>query len=254
MANKVDNTELFLSRRYDLRSALGFFSIFAILVAGLLLLVRLVAPTQLQSDFEQANLIYLLMLLVLIGGGALGSSRADISLALRQALIWLAIFLLVVVAYSFREEVSALGHRVRAEILPSSPVNVDDQEQSTQGSVVALRKSDDGHFHADAKVNRAHVRFLVDTGASSVALTLADAKRVGIDVDQLNYSVPISTASGQAFAAYVVVDKISIGQISLRNVDAFVIREGLDTSLLGMSFLGRLQKFEASRNQLILRK
>lgn len=237
-----------------MRSALGFFSVFAIVVAGLLLLVGLIAPEQFQSEDQQSRLVYLLLLLVLIGGGTFSAARANITVAIRQALIWLAIFLLVVLAYSFRAEFAAFGQRVKAELAPSMAIEIDQEDPNAQGISVALRKSADGHFHANARVNNAHVRFLVDTGASSIALTIFDAKRVGIDLDTVTYNIPVNTASGQTFGAYVQLDKVSIGKITLRDVDAIIIKEGLSTSLLGMSFLGRLQKFEASRNQLILKK
>lgn len=126
--------------------------------------------------------------------------------------------------------------------------------QINQGSVVSIPKSRrDGQFWADARVNSGHVRFLVDTGASSVALTLTDAQKAGIRTRELVYNVPISTAGGQNMAAYVDLKSISVGAITLRNVRALVVPEGLNTSLLGMSYLGQLQKVEATPNALLLR-
>jgi len=232
-----------------LRSTLGFFSVFALVVAGLLLIVKFLAPSWLHSENEQARLVYLLLFLVLIGGGAFGAGKAQIGVAIRQAIIWLAIFLLVIVVYSFRQELGTITTRVQSELQPSQPIAV--QQNS---AAVAIGKSDDGQFHAQGRVNGTHVRFLVDTGASSIALTLNDAKRAKIDISKLSFTVPVNTAAGQTFGAYVTLDKVSVGQITLRNVEAFVLQEGLDISLLGMSFLGRLQKFEASRSQLILTK
>lgn len=123
-----------------------------------------------------------------------------------------------------------------------------------QGSVVSIPKShSDGQFWTDARVNSGHVRFLVDTGASSVALTLNDAKKAGIRTRELNYNVPIATAGGRNMAAYVDLKSISVGAITLRNVRALVVPEGLNTSLLGMTYLGQLQKVEATPNALLLR-
>ena len=122
------------------------------------------------------------------------------------------------------------------------------------GSVVSIPKSRrDGQFWTDARVNSGHVKFLVDTGASAVALTLNDAKKAGIRTHELNYNVPISTAGGKNMAAYVDLKSISVGAITLRNVRALVVPEGLDTSLLGMTYLGQLQKVEATPNALLLR-
>lgn len=122
------------------------------------------------------------------------------------------------------------------------------------GSVVSIPKSrSDGQFWTDARVNHGHVKFLVDTGASSVALTLNDAKKAGIRPRDLTYNVPIATAGGRNMAAYVELKSISVGAITLRNVQALVVPEGLHTSLLGMTYLGQLQKVEATPNALLLR-
>ena len=122
------------------------------------------------------------------------------------------------------------------------------------GSVVSIPKSRrDGQYWTDARVNSGHVKFLVDTGASSVALTLDDAKKAGIRTHELKYNVPISTAGGKNWAAHVQLKSLSVGAITLRNVRALVVREGLHVSLLGMSYLGQLQKVEATPNALLLR-
>lgn len=126
--------------------------------------------------------------------------------------------------------------------------------QSVSGTAVSIPKSKkDGQFWTDARVNNGIVKFLVDTGASSVALTPEDARRAGIKLDMLDYSVPIQTAGGENVAAYVNLRYISIGSVTVRNVRALVVPEGLNTSLLGMTFLGELQKVEATPHALILR-
>ena len=122
------------------------------------------------------------------------------------------------------------------------------------GSVLSIPKNKrDGQFWATGKVNSGSVRFLVDTGASSVALTYADAQKAGIKVRDLNFNVPISTAGGRNYAAYVKLDHVTLGAITLRDVDAMVVKNGLHVSLLGMTYLGQLQKVEATPNALLLR-
>ena len=117
----------------------------------------------------------------------------------------------------------------------------------------AIQKSDDGHFWAEAEANGARVRFLVDTGATTVALTQGDAQRLGLHMATLAYTVPVRTASGEARAAPVKLDYVSIAGARIESVDALVVRDGLETSLLGMSYLGRLSRFEATPEGLILR-
>ncbi|MEW6019002.1 MAG: TIGR02281 family clan AA aspartic protease [Pseudomonadota bacterium] len=121
------------------------------------------------------------------------------------------------------------------------------------GSPAAIAKGRDGHYWAEAEVNGRQVRFLVDTGASAVALTLNDARRLGIQTDQLDYSQTVLTAAGQTRAAAVQLGAVSIAGARVEDVDALVIAEGLDTSLLGMSYLGRLSRFEATPTTLVLR-
>ena len=116
-----------------------------------------------------------------------------------------------------------------------------------------IAKSPDGHYWAQADVDGHDVRFLVDTGATAVALTADDARRLGIEPNSLNYSYTIMTANGPSRAAAVKLSAISVGGARVEGVDAFVIDHGLETSLLGMTFLGRLSKFEATQSNLILR-
>lgn len=114
-------------------------------------------------------------------------------------------------------------------------------------------KAADGHFWAEAKVDGRAIRFLIDTGATTVALSQTDAKRLGIDTKGLDYSYKVMTASGQARAASVKLASISVAGAQVRDVDALVIEKGLETSLLGMSYLGRLSSFQATPRALVLR-
>ncbi len=119
--------------------------------------------------------------------------------------------------------------------------------------VVKIKKTE-GHFIVKAKVNGRSVHMIVDTGASTVVLRSEDARRAGIQLNALNYTVPVETANGRAFAARVKLDKVSLGELTLDQVDALVTKPGaLHQSLLGMSFLSRLQSYEFSGNQLVMR-
>ena len=123
--------------------------------------------------------------------------------------------------------------------------------QSTGGEHVI--RASNGQFFTDGYVNSSQARFLVDTGASAVALTPADARAAGLDPSFLVFDVRVSTANGEGRAARVTLDALSVGPITERNVPALVVEEGLEISLLGMTFLRRLQAFEASADTLTLR-
>ena len=117
----------------------------------------------------------------------------------------------------------------------------------------AVAREADGHYWAEADVNGKRVRFLVDTGATAVALTLNDARRLGLDLDHLDFSQEVRTASGEARAAQVELAYVAVAGARVDKVQALVLDQGLPTSLLGMSYLGRLSRFEATPDSLILR-
>ena len=125
-------------------------------------------------------------------------------------------------------------------------------EATAASGPATIAKSADGHYWADGQVNGAAVRFLVDTGATAVALTPDDARRLGFSPANLTYGYKVVTAAGQARAASVRLASVTVAGARLDHVDALVIEKGLDTSLLGMTYLGRLASFQATRQALIL--
>jgi aspartyl protease family protein len=95
---------------------------------------------------------------------------------------------------------------------------------------------------------------LVDTGASAVALSYEDAVSAGIRVADADFTIPVNTANGVTRAAPVRIPEIQIGDITVRQVEAVVARQGaLKTSLLGMTFLKRLGGFEIAQGRLTMR-
>lgn len=122
-----------------------------------------------------------------------------------------------------------------------------------EGEVVAARRMD-GSFMIRGEVNGYETRFIFDTGASTVVLRAENAEALGFKPDSLNYSIPVSTANGSALAAPVVIERLTVGSITERNVRALIARSGvLHANLLGMTFLERLGSYEVRGNRLILR-
>lgn len=121
------------------------------------------------------------------------------------------------------------------------------------GGVAQIARSADGHYWAQADVEGRAVRMLVDTGASVVALTRADALRLGLRLEPSDFTQTVETASGPVMAAAVELDHVSVAGARVEDVRALVVEEGLPHSLLGMSYLGRLSAFEARPNGLTLR-
>jgi aspartyl protease family protein len=191
-------------------------------------------------------------LLVYLLGGMMGRYGGRASSMVRDAVTWLALGFALVTLYSYKEQIAPIAARVVGEFLPGSAMTV---EQSTGGlTEIRIRKRLDGHFNANVEVNGRPISMIVDTGASSIVLTPEDAAKVGIDVDNLTYNLPVLTANGRTFAARVRLDKVAIGPLDRSNVDALVAKHGAMTqSLLGMSFLSRLRSYEFSGDFLTLR-
>ena len=121
------------------------------------------------------------------------------------------------------------------------------------GTDAQVVKGADGHYWAEANIDGKAVRVLVDTGASVVALTRADALRLGVDPEPEAFPGKVQTASGVVRAAPVQLKTISVAGARVDRVEALVVEQGLEYSLLGMSYLGRLSAFSATPAGLTLR-
>ena len=206
--------------------------------------VVLVADTVAGQD--ALRLVYLGLLLVFVGAGAWWAfMRGNLSRSLRHAAVWTAIGLVLAVGYSLRDQVQFITDRVIADHVPGYGFDADDNQ-------VSFRLGPDGHFHVTALVDGVEVLFLVDTGASNVVLTEDDARRLGFDPARLNYSQVFSTANGLVRGAPVRLDRVTIGPVSVTNVQASVNEVSMDRSLLGMSFLSRIGGYQVRGEVLTL--
>jgi aspartyl protease family protein len=185
------------------------------------------------------------LLLALPAAALIGRQR--FGTVVRQASIWLAVVAVLVVGYSYRDELSAVGRRVMGEVAPLRGVE-------GSGGAMTFRAARDGHFHIEAEVEGKTVRFMVDTGASDVVLTAADARRLGFDLRALSFSRSYRTANGTVTGAPVTLREVRIGPIALRDVRASVNGGEMDQSILGMSFLGRLAAYGVEGGTLTLRQ
>src|SRR6476646_168097 len=115
-----------------------------------------------------------------------------------------------------------------------------------------LARMPNGHFYADAAVNGQPVRVVVDTGASIVALTVADAQRIGVAFSPNEFTVVGSGASGPVRGQDVMLDSVSIDGKEVRNLHGAVV-EGLDVSLLGQTYLSRITAVQMSGETMTLK-
>jgi len=128
----------------------------------------------------------------------------------------------------------------------------DDAAQDWNTNEAMLRRESDGHFYANVRVNGGEFRFLVDTGASIVALTGEDAQAMGLQWDDAALRTIGRGASGDVRGVPVLLDSVEINGIEKHGVQAAIIPEGLDTSLLGQSYLGQLRNVDISGDAMTL--
>jgi aspartyl protease family protein len=192
------------------------------------------------------SLAYKLATLVVAGSIVLVLFRHRFAQAVTAALLWVVIGFGLVVAYTYRAELHELSDRVLGEFIPGRPVSF--------GRTVEIARGHAGEFQVATQVNGTRVPMVLDTGASAVVLTQDAAKAAGLPLEMLAYSVNIETANGRTRAAAVTLDRLGVGTIVERAVPALIAQPGqLKTSLLGMSFLNRLESYSVTSDKLILR-
>jgi aspartyl protease family protein len=198
------------------------------------------------DDHQQISLLYRVGLLVLVGSALARMFRGRYGEVARMTVIWIGIILALAVSYTYRFELKDAANRVMAELVPG--------HAAARGRVVELARAGAGDFHISTQVNGARVSMVLDTGASTVMLTHEAAIAAHLPVEMIKYNVSIETANGRTYAAAATIDRIAVGGIVERSVPALIAQPGtLKTSLLGMSFLSRLQGWEVRGDKVVMR-
>jgi aspartyl protease family protein len=136
---------------------------------------------------------------------------------------------------------------------PAAMLATAQPQVSAAGRTVLIPRDGRGHFQVDARVDGKQMGFMVDTGASVIALTAGDARRLGLRPLQREFTAEVKTANGSVRAAPTQLDRVEIDGISVRDVAALVMPEGaLSENLLGLSFLSKLRRFEYANGKLVL--
>lgn len=191
------------------------------------------------------NFIYLTLLLVMLLSSFLLRKDAPIGKALKYIGIWSAIIFVIISLYSYRYEFSDFKDRILGEINPT-------QARVNSDGKIVVNISEDGHFYINLKVNGVAMLFMVDTGASSISIDADDARRIGIDVEKLEFNQVFQTANGVGYGAAVAIREIEVGGVRLENLKASVNGVKMETPLLGMSFLRKFKKYEFYQDRLEL--
>lgn len=186
-----------------------------------------------------ASFLYLALLGSVIAFYFFVQNRANMGKSLQMMAIWALIFVGAVAVYGLWEDIGG-------ELVPRQDVAMD-------GSVTVPRGFD-GHYRMTLDVQDVPVEFIVDTGATDLVLSRADAERAGIDTDALAWTGRARTANGTVETASVVLDEVALGDAVDRNVRAAVNGGEMDMSLLGMTYLERFGRIEISGGELTLER
>ncbi len=189
------------------------------------------------SGDDFGRLAYLVLLGLAVGGYFLAQNRTNLGKTAQQAAIWGVIFVGVIAGVG-------LWSDIRDDVAPRQMV--------VGNGVIEVPRGTDGHYNLVLGVNGTPMPFVVDTGASGIVLTEADATRAGIDLSALVYSGRASTANGPVETARAKVAELRLGDIVDHDVTVYVNRGEMDGSLLGMDYLQRFSRIEIVDGKLIL--
>ena len=236
-----------------MRPGTFWFLVFAIGLGGLVYTLVGRNPGAIATTGAGFNLLYLVLVGLVIGSSILGYRGLRASGGFRElgslvkgAIAWIAIAVMLVLGYSYRSELGRLKDRLMGELAPASPI-------ATGPRSIVVRAGPGGHFSIDARVNGRSVRFLIDTGATDIVLSPADAQRVGFDLRRLRYTRAYRTANGMVSGAPVILNDLAVGPLRFTRLAASVNGAPMRGSLLGISFLKRFRSYEVKDNTLTLR-
>tara|TARA_R110000824_G_scaffold19504_2_gene75418 strand:+ start:17720 stop:18340 length:621 start_codon:yes stop_codon:yes gene_type:complete len=196
------------------------------------------------TEDQNINLIFAIGALVLVGS-ALFSRRIGFGEVIRTALAWVAIFAVFIVGFSYQHEILAVWNRVSGEVTGTN-------HQLMVGDALRIQQSADGHFWVDAKVNEHPVRFLIDSGATTTAMTLRTAEMAGIEISKSPFPVVLTTANGSVAAQRGTIQSLQIGNMLSKNLAVVVAEEFGESNVIGMNFLSKLGSWRVAGGEMIL--
>jgi len=196
------------------------------------------------TNDETVRAVILLLWIVLVAS-ALVARRMPWGQTLRMALAWVAIFGTLFVVAAYKDELGGLWQRLR---LAGNP-----QAGSVQGGEFHIPMGEDGHFRVRAAIGGTDASFLIDSGATTTALSRATVESAGIDIDESGFGVAIDTANGTILARRIVIPRITVGPIVRTDLHAITAAEFGDTNVLGMNFLSSLSGWGVEGRTLVLK-
>ena len=223
-------------------------AILAVLLALAVLVFALARafPEAVRTVDDWSSVAYAAGLAALLSAGLWRARGAGLARHLRHAAIWTAIAALLALAFAYRHELAQVPRRLQMAARPGAPMLTAEHE-------LTVPQDDLGGYVILGEVNGRPVRFLVDTGATDTVLSPDDAARLGLDPGALTYDQRAETANGPGYGAPYVAQTLQVGPIALTDFPMTINQTPMTTSLLGLSFLHRLDGFEVRGRTLVMR-
>jgi aspartyl protease family protein len=177
-------------------------------------------------------------LMILLPLMALIRRRPPFVRTMMSALAWVAIFAVGLLVVQQREQLTGFTRFLT--------------DQQVVGDETRIRQSGDGHFWADVSINGVERRMLVDSGATTTALSVETARAAGIDTGRSPFPAVLNTANGQVAAETGRADRVQIGSIVAKDLGVVVSPAFGDTNVIGMNFLSQLHSWRVEGGTLIL--
>jgi aspartyl protease family protein len=183
---------------------------------------------------QTLQVIAAVMMLTLVGSSLL-SRQLALGQVARMIAGWLLIFAAVLVGYSYRFELNAVVQRVAGDLLG--------ERGQTVGDTLRVPMAPDGHFWVRARINGHEQRFLIDSGATTTALSTDAAEAAGLEIERGGFPIMINTANGTVEAQRTRIDRLTLGPIAAKDMAAVVAPAFGDMNVLGMNFLSSLDSW-----------
>lgn len=185
------------------------------------------------NDGAQAAMLAIMLILPL---SALIARRLPLGATLKMAVAWVAIFAVAAIVVTQIDRVRRHGS----------------DADNTRGETVRITRDADGHYRADVRINGVARRMMIDSGATTTALSSATARAAGVDIEESTFPRLIDTANGQVSARTARIDRLTVGSIETRDLPVVVSDAFGDQDLIGMNFLSRLGSWQVEDDEMIL--
>ena len=215
-------------------------------LGGLMLALTRAFPEARLKGQDWGDAVYYAGFAVLVAAGLWRARRIAPLQLLRHAAIWVGIAGALALGFAYRDEIMGVRQRVAIAFGTGRPV-------ATGAHELVISQDADGGFQVVAQVNGQPVRFMVDTGATDTVLAPQDARRLGVDLSSLKFDTQSETANGLGYGAPYVARELDVGPIRLNGFKVEINKAPMSSSLLGLSFLNRLDSYEFRGRKLYLK-